>query len=265
MPRKRQRNPTFYYDATKKVFISHGRKIKEETALRKIRDQNLGKIWVKSKSGKFYRDNKIIDRLYKWLGRVKRKEKERVKIPKNILVFLENGKLKNRKGRFIKYSENVFLILLKQGYVHIKQGKEFKINKGVEYINLLANWVRTNIKPEKQERTYTASYPINYFVNVVPKFDIDKNVEYLFLAFKYAFLDDFPHFRIYYYADITVEKKGQFNEFEITSKQFNEMIDEEVELVTQDFEEKMDSFANKVIISDMTAHYNSFEIVFKGW
>lgn len=264
--RRRIKNPSFYYDPSRKVFISHGRKIKEKTALRKIREQNLSKIWVKSKKGKFYRDNKIIDRLYKWVGEIEKKKVERVKIPENVLFFYEikTGKLKNRKGRIISLTENIFRYLLSSGFIYVKQGKVFKQDNGEIFIKVLSKWLKENAPPEKQERTYTSSYDISFLIRTLPEFTVDPNIRYLFQAYSEAF--DFSRNRIFLYSDITIEKKGQVNEFEITSKQFTEeMTEDYTELIVEDFENKMRSFEANVIISDVNANFNGFEIVYKGW
>lgn len=58
---------SFYYDSRVNTFrdTKTGKYISKEKVLRFIEENNLGKINVRSKSGKIYRDNKIIERLKK--------------------------------------------------------------------------------------------------------------------------------------------------------------------------------------------------------
>lgn len=58
---------TFYYDSRVNRYrdTKTGKYISKEKVLKFVEDNNLGKINVLSKSGKLYRDNKIIDRLKK--------------------------------------------------------------------------------------------------------------------------------------------------------------------------------------------------------
>lgn len=266
MPRrkkvKKPSNLFVYYDSKTKTWCGkRNRKIKPETALKRIQQKNFAKVWVKSKSGKWYKDNKVIDRLIK---KVKIPEK-RLKIPKQIFYFydIRRKRFRDIRGRFVKFKRSVFEYMVYNGFVWYFDGKHFLRDKIKLYQELLDTYIKKNVELEKMERTDTGEIEAGFLVDLYEEDIIKDNVIDVMQSFERVFGSKYHKFRIYIYSVFLIPEKGE--DITVSSIQYREDRFLSYDEVLEDYNEKVFSLINKVTISDYDIQMEQTYVVFKGW
>ena len=148
---------TFYYDSRVKRYrdTKTGKYISKEKVLKFVEDNNLGKINVLSKSGKLYRDNKIIDRLIKDVYTDLKVEPEIKKYPDKTRYTFEKEITDLDLVFFTDYSwEYTTLNELTDYTYNFFKVNHLKKNKNVRLYSIFWAWVYDEKVDQERERWF---------------------------------------------------------------------------------------------------------------
>lgn len=245
-----------YYDAKLKRWRFKGRFVSHYEVWEKLKDK--GKAWVKSKSGRFYRDNKILDRLARWVKRIRK-----VKIPDWVKEYgyyydETSNRYKDAQGRIVKKVD------VKWGYFPVKRSYG-RFERSTRLYDVLVE--RTCEKYYEALQISQKGY--KYYSEKIT--DIEDALDVLYRIL-HCMRKKFRIRRWYFYAEYVIVEKdsGEITSSGVIGSSLltQEFEDENsIRRLWDEFNDKIEKFSENVAGSEpmWAVEIVTKEFVFKGW